>query len=173
MFTGHIDKTTWSFKGIDYEHHEIHEGSHFMIKDFINLTTGTSIEFLFVTQDSTKWPHFLFAADNEAEAEYVFIEGVTAVVSGTTLLPVNSNRNYSATTSVLNCFTSPLDVGFGSGTTISRFRRGSGRKLGGEVRSADEVVLKQNTKYYIRISERAGSDNLINYFFAWYEHTNH
>ncbi|MDA3802827.1 MAG: hypothetical protein PF488_02935 [Patescibacteria group bacterium] len=50
-------------------------------------------------------------------------------------------------------------------------RNTDGKQAGGTVRANNEVVLKRNTKYLIRITNDTTSDNWVNYLADWYEHT--
>ena len=163
------DKSTRALSIIDYVHHEIHAGSHFRVVDYTDLSSGASIEFLFTAPDSDKEIHFFFEISTEAEAEYLFVEDAVIAGSGTTVTTINSNRNSTKTAS-LNLFHTPVDVTI-SGTTLAKSRLGAGRKVGGSDRNDDEIILKRNSKNYLRIMEKAGSANLIGWSFSWYEHT--
>jgi len=49
---------------------------------------------------------------------------------------------------------------------------GSSKTSGGGVRDNEEILLKQNTKYLLRIIEPNIAATNINWVLDWYEHTN-
>ena len=55
-----IDSSTDTIQTIDYEHHEIHDGSHFYLQGYIELASAATFCVKLVTPASTKWSHFVF-----------------------------------------------------------------------------------------------------------------
>jgi len=163
-----IDASTESLQVIDYAHHEIHSGSHFYIKNYMDLTNAQVFDFLAVTPDTLKWAHMLVEFNFEAEAHIQVYEGTTTSNDGTTVTPVNRNRN-SSTTPTVSIYHTPTvtDVG----TLIAGYKTGSGNKVGGEIRGSNELILKQNTKYLIRLTNDTALNNWVDYLADWYEHT--
>jgi len=162
------DLSTHALNLITYNHHEIHSGNAFYIQNWEQLANGGSTNFLFRTPDTTKWSHFDFEFENQVEAEYTILEAVTVTDVGTTITPINRNRNSSNTATLL----SYQDATYTGGTQIAAGRFGSGRVFGGKLRDAEERMLKQNTDYIFLIENvTAGATNNINWFFDWYEHT--
>jgi hypothetical protein len=47
---------------------------------------------------------------------------------------------------------------------------GVGRGVGGSTRDDEEILLKQNTKYLLRITEANIANTIINWSLDWYEH---
>jgi len=167
------DKTTDAVNGIDYAHHEIHSGSHYFITNATILGSGDTLKFIVTTPNTTKWAHLIFEVGSSAQADFRIIENVTST-AGDTASIYNNNRN-SSNTSGLIIESAPASVTFinadtletrylGSGTNPSRSNIGQGSR-------EDELILKQNTKYFIEIISGAAS-NRIEYNAKWYEHTN-
>lgn len=172
-----IDATTRAQTTIAYAHHEIHAGNHFNVVNFVSLTTGTNIDFLWVVPNTTKWPHALWNIDSEFEVTMSLYEAVTTSANGAAVPIRNNNRN-SATAAGVTAFSGPtlasgaLGDGAVGGTLVWAQKIGSGKKIGGAGQRNHEFIGKQNTKYWFRIANASGSTSWINYDFNWYEHTN-
>jgi len=162
------DATTGSFSTIDHAHHEIHKGSHFFNKDWIDLSNGQVYDILFVTPITGKWGHFLFEADSEAEANIILYLGTTTSSDGTPMTVFNRNLNSVTANGILMYHTPTITT---VGTIGPRYKLGSGNKVGGEVRASNEVVLAPNAKYLVRITNDTALSNWMNWLFDWYEHT--
>lgn len=171
-----LDSATHTLQCITYEHHEIHNGSHFMIEDVENLATNNVFDVQFITPNTTKWIHFDFVLTCENQTEWYIYEGSTINTSGTVLTPINNDRNSVkiSTTSILaikntTVVNANLDTDVSTSKTIAHGLIGSG-KDGGIINRDDEIILKQNTIYCMRaIANTAG---YINFLMKWYEHTN-
>ena len=58
-----------------------------------------------------------------------------------------------------------------TGSVFIRYKIGAGR-TGGSSSAENEVILKPNTKYLIRLTSNVtGATNTIDYLADWYEHT--
>lgn len=166
-----IDAGTHTLQTIDYAHHEIHDGSTFFVKDYMDLTNGQIFNFLVVTPDTAKWAHILVSFAFELEAHVDVYEGATASNNGTPVTVFNRDRN-SLTASTTLLFHTPTVAGGAEGTKIAGYKAGSARSIGGEARSEAELILKQNTKYLIRVTNDTSNNNWFGYLADWYEHTN-
>jgi len=171
-----LDKATNSIQTIDYQHHEIHGGSNFIIADVQDLAVNNVYDMQFTTPNTTKWSHFTFKLDCESETEWYIYEGATVNVAGTALTPVNSNRN-SLTASVntiagitnTSVVNADADTATAGATALEHGIIGGG-KTGGFDHRENELILKQNTTYCMRaIANTAG---YIDFYCSWYEHTN-
>ena len=93
-----VDNATHSLQFVDYEHHEVHSGSHYEAS-FVDgdLDTDETTGVYIVVADSTKWPHMLFNASTTAAADGFICEGVALSATGTLLAAVNNNRNSTNT----------------------------------------------------------------------------
>lgn len=150
-------------------HHQIHEGIDFSHSSQVTLGNGATRQFIFVTPNITRWAHFnLSMARSSGEANISIHEGVTADADGTSITPINSNRN-SATTSVMTLTHTPTNP---VGTTlIFEEHWGNGKNIGGQSGIRSEMNFKQNTRYLITItSEIAAND--VSWVLNWYEHLN-
>jgi len=164
-----VDGTTTALRTVDYAHHEIHSGSHYFVKNWMDLTNGQVFNFLAVTSNSTSWAHMLFAFSFEAEAHINIYEDSVVSANGTAVTTRNRNRNSNNTSGLLLYHTPTItDVG----TEIEAYKVGSGKGVGGEVRGNAELVLKQNTNYIIRLTNDTVTNNWVDYLADWYEHTN-
>lgn len=162
------DKSSSALVSIDFAHHEIHEGDHYFIKNFTIISGSGVLDFLAVTPNTTKWAHMLVQFSFEAEANIVIYEGATTSADGSAVISYNRNRN-SANTAAVILYTGPTVTT--TGTQISAYKTGSGKLTGGESRASAELILKQNTKYLIRVTNDTVSNNWVDYLADWYEHT--
>lgn len=96
--TVRVDASTHALEIVDYEHHEIHAGSHFFIEDVQDIALNNVYDVQWTTPNTTQWAHFVFELNCESETEWYIYEGVTINTAGTALTPINNNRN-SATAS--------------------------------------------------------------------------
>ena len=164
------DSSTRALNVIDYEHHEVHAGSHFFIASGQTLASGVTSNLLIVTPDTTKWTHMhlLFQAGLSATFE---LYEASARTAGTQVVAINSNRNSVNTAGTM--FYSTYSSGTTDGGLISRYLVGSasvGAKIGGAGRSEEEIILRQNTQYILRTTSGANANN-ISTFLTFYEHT--
>ncbi len=165
-----VESTTNSVQVIDYAHGELHEGRHFVIRDYMSLPKAGTRDILFVTPDTPRWCHMVYSYEsNDAAVVGQFFEGPTVSASGTPALTVNRNRN-SAYTAGLQIYYAPTVTA--TGTLLAARAVGSGKNSGGAMRDNAEIVLKQNTLYLLRITEGNVAATNLNWEFDWYEHTN-
>lgn len=171
-----IDPSTSSLQTVDYAHHEVHAGSHFtFIATDGDLDAAAVLDFIITTPNTTKWAHMLLHAYGALHTKAYLYETTT---HGTDAAQTayNNNRN-SATTPTVTIHTSD-DAG-ADGTLIASTEfgidtgNGSNRVFGGgESRGEGEWILKQNTKYLVRIESQT-DNNVVALTIAWYEHTDH
>lgn len=167
--TARIDASTHSLQVVDYAHHERHGGSAFFYTDAVELGSAAVQNYLITTPDTTKWAHFTFLGSGSAITQVELYEGADR--TGTTLQTVlNANRN-SATTA-----DTAVHKGYSGGTTDGTLvwirKSGSATaqaRTGNEGKHEQEIILKQNTKYILRVTSGTAA-NLTNVLLDWYEH---
>lgn len=175
-----MDSCSHSLQTITYPHHKIHEGNHFFVSGYQDLTTGNVLDFQWTIPDTTKWVHWVWEIDTEDEFEWFVYEGVSVVNAlANTITPLNSNRN-SATVSgttmryevQTNLAAANADTDVESAILLDSGVMKLGTKFvaggGGSTRDK-ELILKQNTVYCLRTI--ANADGFINFSMQWYEHT--
>lgn len=167
-----LDKATNSVNTIDYAHHEIHDGSHFYWTDYdSDVDTGTPKYYRITTPNTTKWAHVMFVLYSEGVGTWQLFENPTVNAAGTTVTPLNSNRN-SLTAATLVIAYDPTSTA--DGTLIKVWRTGSGTtlptRIGSETRSDEEIILKQNEDYFLKFTPDS-NDAKTKIEISWYEHT--
>ena len=166
-----LDAQTNSIQTIDYEHHEVHAGSHFFYTDSVVLGNAEVQDYLITTPNTTKWTHLTFSATGSVITQVQLYEGSDK--SGTAPQTLyNSDRN-SATAATL-AVAKGTSGGLTDGTLIWQMKSGlaTGQSRAGMIANRSNVIiLKQNTKYILRITSGTAG-NLINLQMEWYEHTN-
>ena len=168
-----LDASTHAMIGITYAHHEIHSGTHFVYADAKDIANAATESFTLTVADSKAWPHLTFNVNGQAELGIDIYEGATPDTPGTVVsgpAVINRNRN-SGNANTMIIKDGPA-IGAGSkGTLILRTHAGSGKAGQGDVRGQAELVLKQNTMYWIDVINATTSDNFISWVADWYEHT--
>jgi len=166
-----IEPTTNSVKTIDYSHAELHAGEHYYYTDAVELDSAAVQNYLITTPNTTKWAHFTFLSTGSAVTQVELFEAADR--TGTTLQTVlNNNRNSVNTAGVT--IHKDYSGGATDGTRIYFHKSGSATNQsssGAASRNEQEIDLKQNTKYILRVTSGT-NDNLTNTALYWYEHTN-
>jgi len=171
-----MDASTHTLQTIEYEHHEVHSGSHFFIDDAVDLPINNVFDLQFTTADTTKWVHFTFSLLAESELEWYIYEGATIANAGTAVTALNNNRNSTNTSdatiaSQLNTSVAlaNADTDVTSATEIAHGVIPAGNKNVGTDERDREIILKQGTIYCMRgIANAAG---WLSFSAEWYEHT--
>lgn len=166
-----LDKATNTLQVLDYSHHEIHAGSHYFVTDYQTIGSASSVDWLITTPDTTSWAHLTFEVQGSAVTTTVLYEG-TDRTGSTGLSEINNDRNS------VNVAAVTVHRGVAGGTTdgtaiwqqsggsaTAQFRGGT---TTGE---ASEIILKQNTKYILRVTSGTAG-NICSVKIRWYEHTN-
>ena len=162
-----VDGSTQSIQTIEYEHHEIHSGSHFFVAGYGTYAADEDVDFQVTTPATTKWAHMTFEVTSSCAATIKIYESAAVAADGVSVTPINNNRN-SNTTSVLTIQTDGTVNTVGS--LIYSAAIGAGQKGAGFHDREREIVLKQNTTYRFFIESDAAA-NVISYVGEWYEHT--
>lgn len=148
---------------IDHAHHEVHEGEHFTASDYASVLNGATRDFLLVTPDTDTRMHMVYAVTTDAKAKVQFFEGGN-IAGGTAVPAYNNQRNSSAAAALVVTHTPAVTT---TGTEILVHLVGSSNQAGARTRGDAEYVLKQNSKYLLRITAGANLDQCTQ--FSWYE----
>lgn len=173
-----IDASTSSLQGIDYEHHEIHSGSHYFVIGYQDLSINNVLDFTWQMPDTTKWIHWAWKITTESETLWQVYENVVATNPlANAITPYNSNRNSGNTSGATmkfelqtNLAGANADTNVSASTLLAGGISGSGKDSGFTTRD-HEIVLDQNILYCLRATANAAG--YINFDMQWYEHTDH
>jgi len=169
--TDHYDAITRAVKSIDYAHHEIHSGDHFVVSESAVLADAGTREWLIITPNTTKWAHMLFEIQGSLDTTVDIYETSTKT-AGTAMTEQNRNRN-SATAATTSITHTPGGSGDGNIMFTCRFGNDGGASGigagGGMSRDSNEFVLKQNEVYLVRVTSASDANNICAKF-DWYEH---
>ena len=172
--TENSDTITRAFTIIDYEHHTVHEGIHFIYTQAdTDFDIADAVELLIVTPNTTKWAHMTFDVQAALNTNVKLYEDATHTILAAQTA-YNNNRNSSTVnTTTINTHNNDgvdgtliFETQFGISTGGGANRIASG----GQSRGEREIILKQNAKYLLVVT--SGTDNstlLIK--LTWYEHT--
>lgn len=165
-----VEPTTDSLKTISYSQAKLHLGDHFYFRDHYTVIKGGALRVLVVTPDTDHLAHMTIGlnATNSAIVAELFENPITSN-DGALAVPRNRNRNYTDNNTTL-LYDAPTVTNPGS-LVVSGYA-GAGRNVGGGVRDTEEIILKRNTKYLIRVTEQDVVATPVNINLDWYEHTN-
>lgn len=171
-----IDGYTEALETIDYEHHEVHGGSHYFVVSYADLSINNVLDFTWQMPNTARWTHWTWKISTESETLWQVYETAIATnpLSGA-ITPLNSNRNSANTSGTTmkfevqtNLAAANADTAVGGATLIESGISGAGRDSGVEART-NELILKQNTLYCLRVTATAAG--FVNFNMQWYEHT--
>jgi len=170
------DDATDALATIEYEHSKIHCGDSYEYSEVKDQTQDHVYDLQITTPNTTKWAHFTFEFDVEAETDWYFYENVAIALAGTAVTPLNHDRNSSNSAGLVvkvitNTTTANanLDTTVAAATTLAHGIAEAGKKVGGQGASRHEWILKQNEDYCIRwIATAAGH---VSWHLDWYELT--
>lgn len=167
-----IDRASRANANMDLNHHEIHEGDHFFVAEYITLGNAAVGDFILEIGD--KDIHFVFAAWSDIAGFIVqTYEAITASADGTVIPFLNNCRPLKNKTTFGVLRYNPVTVGSIVGLIRLRNTKvGAGvtpsSRVAGSVQRSDEVVLSKNTKYLLRITNLSTSNNDINIAMSGY-----
>ena len=165
-----IDASTNSLQTVSYAHHEMHEGNHYFVKKWLDVTgSGTVTYFMFITPNTTEDIHAKAKLFAEAEFTVEIYEGGTVSANGTPVTGVNNNRN-STNTASLTAYANPTVTT--DGTLIWSSKMGSGRaSTGVSPEFGYEIIAQRNQTYLFKITKDSTGTHWFDVDFWWYEHT--
>jgi len=166
-----IDQTTDASAVVDYEHKEVHTGDAFYVTEVDDLDDTEITSHRFYPPNTLEWMHFYFIIEAQAACLIEIREGITDVLEASSGI-FNRNRNFSDALTTMG-HERQLAAAT-AGTVIWSWYSGgaTGRARSPALsRQSGEIILKQNTKYEVRVTS-AADDNTVSCYFTWYEHTN-
>ena len=168
-----IDRSTHAQTTIDYEHHEVHAGSHYYMFLSAILASGDTQSFGLVTPDTTRRMHMMFHISSADLITYTVTEG-GVLAGGAAATIFNSRREYQVS-KPSTCVgtvgkTGANPITMAGGTIIWQEYLSVGLKQGGVTIRAEEVILKPNTQYLFQVLSGANGNN-ESHRLTWYEHT--
>ena len=173
IFPSRIDQTTDASSIVDYEHKEVHTGDAFYVTGSAEIDATQLISHRFTTPNTAEWMHFYFVVEAQGSVTVQIIEGISNLIESSTGI-YNRNRNYSDALATMTHEVYNNTAGTG-GTVIWAWTSGGAigatARSPGVTRQSGEIVLKQNTKYEVKITSNV-NDNTITAYVTWYEHTN-
>jgi hypothetical protein len=157
---------------VDVNHQRNHDGRAFfaykMYPDSSPLAATASIDIV-LASPSGVFPHITVDAMCLGDAELYIYEG-TGTTGGTTLTPINRNRNYAdSNQSQLAMVVNPTVTSLGTQLDAQVIAGGSGKKSTGGSAGSLEYVLKPLTNYLFRLTNVNGTNHAAHLTLEWYE----
>lgn len=174
-----FDPITSALNVITYEHHEIHEGKHFFVRDYQDLAINNVLDFTWLMPDGgiADWMHWTWQINTESETLWQVYEG--AVVTNplaNVVTPYNNNRNSANVSATVmkyelqaNLAAADADTDVSGATLLATGISGAGRDSG-TISRDNEMIMQQDTLYCLRATANAAG--YIAFEMSWYEHTN-
>ena len=172
-----IDGATNTLQTIEYEHHEIHSGSHYFVVGYLDIPGANDVlDMTWQMPNTAKWIHWTWSIQTESAVLWQIYEGVVATNALANTMPIyNSNRNSSNTSGTTlkyeiqaDLATADADTAVGSATLLKSGKVGD-NQTGGQAKRESEMVMKQNSLYLLRA--QATGAGYINFEMEWYEHS--
>jgi len=166
-----IDQTTDAAATIDYEHKEVHTGDAFYVTQVDEVDNAGVTSHRFYPPNTLEWSHFYFVIEAQAACLVEIREGISDALEATAGI-FNRNRNFTDASATMG-HERQLSAATG-GTVIWSWASGGATataRTTAFTRNSGELVLKQNTKYEVRVTSSV-DDNKVSCYFTWYEHTN-
>ena len=150
-----LDTKTGARLGIDYPHHEIHEGHNYTISYSKAISAG-SVLAVAITTPATSRFHCVAALQSSLSGTFIFAQN--ASVSGGSTLTIWNNDLQSTSTSGAAIVGTPTVTTYG--TAISTYIIGTNDKqngVGGTGESRNEYILATATTYILYFTANATS----------------
>lgn len=167
-----IDQTTDAGAIVDYEHKEVHTGDAFYVTQVDAIDAAGITSHRFYPPNTTEWMHFLFVIEASGACLMEIREGISDALESSSGI-FNRNRNFADNLTTMG-HERQLAAATG-GTVIWSWSSGGAAPASARTpavtRQSGEIILKQNTKYEVRVTSSINS-NIVTTYFTWYEHTN-
>lgn len=160
---------------ISWEHNQIHEGNHYFVVGYADLSINQVLDFTWQMSNTTKLAHWTWSIDTEKETLWSVYENVIANNALANVVTLhNSNRNSANPSNTIMKFEVQANLaGANTDTNVTSPAillmsgiSGAGQKAGAFKRE-HELPLKQNNLYCLRsVANVAG---YINFRMQWYE----
>lgn len=173
----YLDQNTHGIIAVGPEHREIHEGNHFFVCGYQDLSINNVLDFTWQMPNTTKWINWTWTLAVESETLYqVYETAVATTPLANAITPLNSNRN-SATASgttmkyevQATLAAANADTDVTGATLLESGIVGAGLRSLGNTERHNELIMKQNTLYCLRATATAAG--YVNFCMQWYEHT--
>lgn len=159
----HVNNQPW-------EHTYLHDGKRWVSGNFDTALADAATLVLVIEVGADKDAHMLAlsACDGVSTLELLAITGLTA---GTPLTPVNRNTNETSS-SLVDITSQPSALADAAAYTPLVVVPGGtgGNASGGTSDSRDEIVLKANGKYAVRLTNISGNAKAASLLLDWYDH---
>jgi len=157
----------WSPVVIDTSHHEIHCWDSFLVTHNSNLNSNANSDILIIVpNEAVKKYHLQILTWVWSECIYSLYEGPTITANWTSLSAINRERNSTLTSWLLFYHTPTITATW----TIIDTERFWAKHVFYSPNRVDEFVLKNNTKYLLRLKNNSWSESFVSWKLNHYIH---
>jgi hypothetical protein len=151
---------------IDHVHNQLHLGNSFVVTSVVSLGAGTSF-YCAIKPDGKEIHMAMLCAFSGNGGTVTLSEGAT-LSAGTPVTPLNRDRGSTKTSSVTFVHTPTIT---NEGTPLVTMHIDASSQSGTRERSTEEMILKSNTWYLIKITIDSGQTAIFSGRMDWYEIT--
>lgn len=146
---------------IDSAHLKVHEGKSYFFS-YLNAAVASAANVdILLNNPASNYPHITTLIGAGGNSSVAMFEGVTTSADGTALNVFNRSRSNTNTASLVVSHT-PTITDLGTEIFDSYVFGGEKSKAtGGSDGFAEEIILKPNTKYLIRITNDSGASEVV------------
>jgi hypothetical protein len=154
---------------IDYPHYELHAGKFYYVASISPELDTASYYWKITTPNSAVRAHFTLALSCNVLTNGYLYENPTVNVAGAAQASFNGNRN-SANVATVTWTKGDTSTADGTLLWAATFggSGGGGAKTGGDAGTRQEIILKANEEYFIKVTTLA-NDGIVNLSAGWYE----
>jgi len=165
---GSVDSPSGGGIGIDTLHARVHAGEMFDVDFVDDVWASAEVHDIGITTPAGESIHIRLGASAGNSARAQFYEASTFTV-GTPLTPQNANRESTKTTDTAFVSEPTISV-LGNLIRESIFQGGSGGNAPGfNLSSSQEIILKPDTMYILRLSNLSGGSTQLALNLQYYE----
>lgn len=166
-----LDEITNALITIDAVHYEIHEGDTFGVsyKNADGAPIADNGTIIFILQTGSKFAHLIASAFTVGDGEIELRENVT--ITGGTAMTEHNHKRTSANSATVAVIRDPATIP-NAGTLLEQTLipgGDAGNSIGSTVSQRNEWILKTNTNYMLRLTNRAGQAKDMSMTAVWYE----
>jgi hypothetical protein len=161
-----IDPSTEVLSTISYDHHEVHDGSSYLVGQSFQLAALATRTYLLDPSSATKLAHLNMAVSSTVFASYELTEAPTVTASGSVLHAINRRRTVTASPT-MTIYQAPTTTAAGS--VVETSYNGGTASNGQQSRSGLEYILDPSKNYLLTVTNY-GAVCSFSVKLDWYEH---
>lgn len=153
---------------VDHLQQDVKEGGVYFCSREVSTLSNNDTHWVYIHSNGSAESDFMWELATDGKTEISLFEGGTVSTSGFELTLWNSNRNSTS---------APSTKVFGSATVATTGTRifekflpgGEKKNVVGQNTPLPEMVLKEDTIYFVRITNESGGSEGVSYLFTFHD----